>query len=122
MNQHRTKSQAPAPSTVTGACGEQMSFLPPPPFCPTWPTKGTLADRALGYLMDGARMNHPEFEARTQSWRLGAVVFQLRTLGWPVETVEIPAPTAENPNRIIARYHLAPHHVAQALAQLGAAR
>lgn len=122
MNQHRTKSQAPAPSTVTGACGEQMSFLPPPPFSPIWPTKGTLADRALGFFMDGARLNHPEFEARTQSWRLGAVVFQLRTLGWPVETVEIPAPTAENPHRIIARYHLAPQHVAQALAQLGAAR
>ena len=66
-------------------------------------------------------MNHPEFEERTQSWRLGAVVFYLRTLGWPVETVEIPSPTAENPHRFIARYHLAPHHVAQALVQLGGA-
>ena len=122
MKPHRTKNQAPTPSTVTGAQGEQMSFLPPPPFCPTWPTKGTLADRALGLFLDGASMNHPDFELRTQSWRLGAVVFQLRTLGWPVETVEIPAPTPENPHRIIARYHLAPHHVAQALAQLGGAR
>ncbi len=122
MKPHRTKNQAPAPSTATGAQGEQLSFLPPPPFSPIWPTKGTLADRALGYFMDGISLNHPEFEARTQSWRLGAVVFQLRTLGWPVETVEIPAPTAENPHRVIARYSMAPHHVAQALAQLGAAR
>ena len=99
-----------------------MSFLPPPPFCPTWPTKGTLADRALGLFLDGTSMNHPDFELSTQSWRLGAVVFQLRTLGWPVETIEIPSPTDECPNRIIARYHLAPHHVAQALAQLGGAR
>jgi hypothetical protein len=33
--------------------GAQLSFLPPPPFCPTWPTRGTLADKALGLLMDG---------------------------------------------------------------------
>ena len=115
----RTKSQAPAPSTATGAQGEQLSFLPPLPFCPTWPTRGTLADRALGLFMDGLSFDHPEFEARTQSWRLGAVVFYLRTLGWPVETIEIPSPTAENPHRIIARYRLAPHHIAKALAQRG---
>ena len=116
------KQKTPPPSKAFGVSSEQLSFLPPPPFSPIWPTKGTLADRALGLFMDGLSFDHPEFEARTQSWRLGAVVFQLRTLGWPVETVEIPSPTAENPHRFIARYHLAPHHVAQALAQLGAAR
>lgn len=116
------KQKTPAPSKAFGVSSEQLSFLPPPPFSPIWPTKGTLADRALGYFMDGTSMNHPEFEARTQSWRLGAVVFYLRTLGWPIETVEIPAPTPENPHRIIARYHLAPQYTAQALAQLGAAQ
>ena len=112
-----------APTTVQASgAGEQLSFLPPPPFCPTWPKRGTLADKALGMLMDGRLIDHPDFENSTQSWRLGAVIFTLRALGWPVETIEIPSPTDECPNRIIARYHLAPHHVAQALAQLGAAR
>ena len=35
---------------ATGVNGEQLSFLPPPPFSPTWPTRGTLADKALGML------------------------------------------------------------------------
>ncbi len=42
------KGKAPAPTKTQGAYGEQLSFLPPPPFCPTWPKRGTLADRALG--------------------------------------------------------------------------
>ncbi len=110
------KSQAPAPSTATGAQGEQLSFMPPPPFCPTWPTRGTLADTALGYFMDGQKLDHPDFEARTQSWRLGAVVFQLRCLGWPVVTIEIPSPTEHSPDRVIALYHLPARYVAEALA------
>ena len=101
MKPHRTKSQAPTPSTATGAQGEQMSFLPPPPFCPTWPKRGTLADYALGMLMDGKLIDHPEFLERTQSWRLGAVIFTLRCLGWPIETIDVPSPTEDCPDRVI---------------------
>lgn len=103
----------------TSSAGEQLSFLPPPPFCPTWPTQGTLADRALGLLMDGRMIDHPDFENVTQSWRLGAVVFTLRTLGWPVETIEVPSPTAQDPFRVIALYKLDPRYTAQALALNG---
>lgn len=110
------KRKAPAPTKTQGASGEQLSFLPPPPFSPSWPTKGTLADRALGMFMDGQRLDHPDFEQRTQSWRLGAVVFTLRALGWPIETIEIPSPTAECPDRLIALYRLDGKYVAQALA------
>ena len=83
--------------------------------------QNTVTAEVLRRLLQGERMTSLAgvFEASTT--RLGAVVFYLRTLGWPVETVEIPAPTAENPHRIIARYHLAPQYTAQALAQLGAA-
>lgn len=114
----RAHEKAPAPSKVPGASGEQLSFLPPPPFCPTWPTRGTLADTALGMLMDGRKIDHPDFENSTRSWRLGAVIFKLRTLGWPVETVEVPSPTEECPHRIIAVYRLPGKYVAQALAAL----
>jgi hypothetical protein len=87
-----------------------------PPFCPAWPTKGTLADRALRMLMDGKMIDHPDFEGSTQSWRLGAVVFTLRTHGWPIETIEIPSPTEHSPDRTIALYHLPGKYVAEALA------
>lgn len=70
-------------------------------------------------LMDGRLIDHPEFEDVTQSWRLGAVIFTLRTLGWPVETVEVPSPTDENPHRIIALYRLDGKFTAQALAANG---
>jgi hypothetical protein len=98
---------------------EQLSFLPPPPFNPQWPTKGTLGDRALKMLMDGRMIDHPDFENSTQSWRLGAVIFTLRTLGWPVETVEIPSPTEQSPDRVIALYRLDAKYTAQALALNG---
>ena len=61
-------------------------------------------------------LTHPDFQAITQSWRLGAYVGRLRDLGWPIETIEILAPTDENPIRVIALYHLAARYVADALA------
>jgi len=115
------KGKAPAPTKTQGAHGEQLSFLPPPPFCPTWPKRGTLADRALGMLMDGRLIDHPEFEDSTQSWRLGAVIFTLRALGWPVETIEVPSPTEHSPDRVIALYRLDGKYTAQALAMNGGA-
>lgn len=95
---------------------EQVEMFDLPPFCPTWPTRGTLADIALGMFMDGRMIDHPDFENSTQSWRLGAVVFTLRTLGWPIEKIEIPSPTEQSPDRIIALYHLPGKYVAEALA------
>lgn len=84
----------------------QYSFIPRPEFAPTWPTKGNLQDKALALLMDGRLIDHPEFEDITGSWRLGAVIFQLRGLGWPIETLDIPSPTEDRPSRIIALYRL----------------
>ena len=113
--------KAPITLQASGAHGEQLSFLPPPPFCPTWPTKNTLADIALGLFMNGRMIDHPDFENSTQSWRLGAVVFTLRALGWPIETIEIPSPTEQSPDRVIALYKMDPKYTAQALAMNGRA-
>ena len=103
-------------SAVSKTIGEQLSFLPPPPFNPTWPMRGTLADKALGMMMDGRMIDHPDFENSTQSWRLGAVIFSLRTLGWPIETIDVPSPTFAMPSRTIALYHLPQRFIAMALA------
>lgn len=93
---------------------EQISFLPPPPFAPTWPQPGTLAATALEIFLRGEGMTHPQFEAISFSWRLSHVVAVLRELGWPIESVDIPAPTFENPHRCIARYHLPGRYIEQA--------
>ena len=115
------KDETPTRDQAIRVTGEQLSFLPPLPFCPTWPTKNTLPDVALGIFMDGRMIDHPDFENSTQSWRLGAVVFTLRTLGWPIETTEIPSPTEQSPDRVIALYHLPGKYIAQALALKGRA-
>lgn len=98
---------------------EQFSLLPPPPFNPQWPTKNTLANIALRALMDGKLIDHNDFIDQTRSWRLGAVIFTLRTLGWPIETIEVPSPTEQSPDRVIALYKLDAKYTAQALALNG---
>jgi hypothetical protein len=110
--------RGPATFQVDGAPGEQLTFIDAPPFCPTWPKPNTLADRALRMLLDGKVFDHPDFLDGCGSWRLAAVVFQLRALGWPIETVEIPSPSEEHPERMIALYRLAPKFVARALAMM----
>ena len=103
-------------SALSKTLGEQLSFLPPPHFNPTWPMRDTLADKALGMMMDGRMIDHPDFENTTQSWRLGAVIFSLRTLGWPIETIDVPSPTVDMPSRTIALYHLPAKFIAMGLA------
>jgi hypothetical protein len=103
-------------SAPTKLLGEQLSFFPPSPFNPTWPKRGTLAEKALGMMMDGRIIDHPDFENLTQSWRLGAVIFTLRMLGWPIETIDVPSPTSNMPSRTIALYHLPAKYTAMALA------
>lgn len=78
-----------------------------------------MAERALVLLLEGRHIDHPTFEAETGSWRLAAVVFELRALGWPVQATDKPAPTPDCPSRTIAVYHLSPCAVADALAVRG---
>lgn len=110
--------KAPHNLPAAGALGEQLSFIDPPPFCPAWPKRNSLADRALKMFLDGRVFDHPDFLEGCGSWRLAAVVFQLRALGWPIDTIEIPAPSEEHPGRTIALYRLPAKYAAQALATM----
>ncbi len=67
-------------------------------------------------LMAGKLIDHPDFERDTKSWRLGAVIFSLRSLGWPVVSLRVPAPTDDMPNRTIVMYRLDEKKIALALA------
>jgi hypothetical protein len=110
--------KAPHNLPAAGVWGEQLTFIDPPPFCPAWPKRNGLADRALKMFLDGRVFDHPDFIEGCGSWRLAAVVFQLRTLGWPIDTIEIPAPSEQHPGRTIALYKLPAKYVAQALATM----
>ena len=85
---------------------EQMSFLPVPEFNPTYPQPTPLPARCLALMLNGQRFTHPAFEVITGSWRLSAVIFTLKGLGWPVESIDLPAPTKECEARTISRYFL----------------
>lgn len=110
--------KAPNRADDCGALMEQMSLLGPVPFWLMWPARGSLPDRALKMFLDGRVLDHPDFLEGCGSWRLAAVVFQLRALGWPIDTLEVPAPSNEHPGRTIALYKLPAKYAAQALATM----
>jgi hypothetical protein len=98
-----------------GQHSEQLALLPEPEFSPIWPKRTTLPGRALALMLQGEAITHPQFEDITGSWRLSEPVRALRhDFGWPVASTEIPCPTPENPDRVIARYFLPPEVLEQA--------
>lgn len=103
---------APADSRGDGGGRDgnrQGELFEPPLFSPTFPKRTTLKGKALAILLTGRTLTHPEFQAITRSWRLSEPIRALRhDYGWPVVTVEIPAPTDERPDRCIGKYHLPP--------------
>ncbi len=102
-------NKTPNRANDTGVLGEQLSFIEAEPLCPSWPTPGTLDSIALEMLLTGQTLTHPDFQRATQSWRLAACVERIRNHhGWPVITVEIPAPTRRRPSRVIGQYHMRP--------------
>ena len=96
--------------------GEQLSFLPPLPFCPSWPNRHTNDHRALMLLLDGRLIDTIDFQDDTGSWRLAAVIDRLVKMGWPINSIPTSAPTAKNPNRRIAVYELPAKYISLATA------
>lgn len=97
----------------TDTDNEQLTFLEPPSFFPTWPKRESLEDRALGMFMGERMLDHPALETETASWRLAAVVYELRDLGWPVESIDIPASTEVRGNCFLALYRLLSNYTAE---------
>ena len=108
-------SQEPTPA-ATGGKAKQSShrsyyteIQPRLPFpslplpLPQKPQLGTLAYDAARMLMSRpAGITHPDFQEVTQSWRLSAVVYDLRRMGWPVYADSV----SRDYRRCIARYRL----------------
>lgn len=70
---------------------------------PIKPKAGTLAAHCLQLLRTRPSLTSPSFQEATGSWRLAAVIFDLRGLGWPILAATIPSGTSK---RGIARYFL----------------
>lgn len=89
----------------------QLNLIPPPPFAPVWPSSG-LALAALGLMLEGCTIDHPDFERKTGSWRLAAAINQLRATGWPVESYDVPDTLNNGRPRQVARYFLSAEIIA----------
>lgn len=96
--------------TLAGDNGsEQISFLPEPDYNPKLPPKNTLAYRALILMLQGKSISHPDFEDKTDSWRLAAHIHILNKLGWRVKTVQATHNARKKSvTRHICRYFLSP--------------
>lgn len=120
---HLNRLQPPDPKcSEMSANTEQLALFAMPKRCPAWPQRGTLAHKALVLLLDGRSLDHPTFDAEVGSWRLAAVVFELRAQGWPIRTTNEPAPTQECLSRRIAIYRLSARDLAGLLTMSGCAQ
>jgi len=74
-------------------------------FSPRLPNPSSKAGEALRILLTGEGLTQPKFLNATNSWRLAASIHSLKSeYGWAIESHNIPAPSAENPNRYISKY------------------
>jgi hypothetical protein len=88
--------------------GEQLPLMPELEPLPQAPKPGTHPHRILRMLAQGRSLDHRDYIAATDSWRLAAYIETLKNkLGWPVVVSEIAAPCEASPNRHIAVYSLA---------------
>jgi hypothetical protein len=65
---------------------EQLSFLPPPPFFPLLPPRGSEAEQALHDLMEHD-LTQLDWLKEGKGWRLAAVMKQLDYLGWEPNSI-----------------------------------
>jgi hypothetical protein len=86
--------------------GCQMSFFPEPVFNPTYPKPNTHASKCLSLLLDGGKINHPQFDEKVGSWRLAAYVNDLIKLGWPICSDDVKFQAKDGAIKFISNYYL----------------
>ena len=68
------------------AMSEQLSFLPPLPFCPLLPPHGSTAEQALCDLME-RDLTQLDWLREGRGWRLAAAMKELDYLGWEPKSI-----------------------------------
>lgn len=81
---------------------EQLSFLPPEPFCPLLPPHGSAAEQALYDLME-RDLTQLDWLREGKGWRLAAAVKELDYLGWEPKSILV---ICNGWGKPIARYSL----------------
>ena len=105
--------KAPTHDQAHGAYGEQISFLPTAEFSPKWPKHTTFAGIVLGELLRGSFLDHQDLISGVSSSRLAACINKLKNNGWPIQSMQKPAPSEQCPTRCIALYALPPAVIAK---------
>jgi hypothetical protein len=90
----------------------QHSLFPELPFGPRWPDPSSLPGQVLERLLTGERLTQVTFGLHR--WRLAAYVMTLKYLGWPVESMDVPAPAGCGAGGKIREYWLSPVSIAEA--------
>ena len=81
---------------------EQLSFLPPAPFCALMPPQGSTAEQALFDLME-RDLTQLDWLREDKGWRLAATIKELDYLGWePISILVL----CDGWGKPIARYSL----------------
>ena len=68
---------------------QQETLFPELAPTPLQPSPNTLASCLLALFKAGHALTHPEFEAISGSWRLAAVVLELKQLNWRIADCRI---------------------------------
>lgn len=92
----------PNRANSTGAAGEQLSFLPKPPLCPSMPAAYSKSWLALRDLTEGP-LTQIDWLKMGRGWRLSAAFKELGYLGWPLDSEWVHSPAWPKP---IKRYFL----------------
>ena len=108
--------KAPTLSKASGADGEQLSFLPLPPFSPISPPSNSKAAHALADLSKGS-VTQLDWLKSGHGWRLSAAVKELGYLGWQPKSILV---QVEGWLKPIARYSLTQEAMQAARATLRA--
>jgi hypothetical protein len=75
---------------------------------PAYPNINTLASRALSLLLQGSAITHRDFWVYAGTYRLSALIFELRKIGWVIRDTYELVPTSDPTTRRahIKRYFL----------------
>lgn len=101
----QTTNESALDSAIIANKPKQSNLFPELLNKPLEPLPGTLAARALWLLREQIHgITHPDFQRQTGSWRLSAVIFDLKEMGWPIESMRVNLPGWQR--RCISRYWL----------------
>ena len=82
-----------------------------PKIAPRWPNPHSLAGEALARMFAGERLTQITFGLNR--WRLSAYIHELKSLGWPIERMDVLPPNGYDCHRFIRQYWFSAETIAE---------